>query len=108
MRDRGMIKWMPFNSVVNTKYIVNSIEKEKRKISKPILSEEQIAEIENNILESFINKVPLSFKIYQGGYIFEFIDIVTNIDSAKKIIILNNHKKIYFREIISALNNQLC
>ena len=108
MHDRGMIKWMPFNSVVNTKYIVNSIEKEKRKISKPILSDEQIAEIENNILESFINKVPISFKIYQAGYIYEFIDTVTNIDSSKKIIVLANHKKIYFREIISALNNQLC
>ncbi len=108
MHDRGMIKWLPFNALINGEEVANAIEKEKSKIPKPTLSDEQIGEIENNILESFINKIPLSFKIYQGGYTFQFVDIVVNIDSAKKFIILSNHKKIYFREIISALNNQLC
>ena len=32
MQDRGMIKWMPFNSVINSKYLVSEIEKEKSKI----------------------------------------------------------------------------
>ena len=32
MHDRNQIKWAPFNSVINGKYIVNSIEKEKNKI----------------------------------------------------------------------------
>ena len=41
MHDRGMIKWMPFNSVVSSKEIINSILKDKSKISMPILSEEQ-------------------------------------------------------------------
>ena len=39
MHDRGMIKWMPFNSVVSSKEIINSILKDKSKISMPILSE---------------------------------------------------------------------
>ena len=80
MHDRGMIKWMPFNSVINSKILINSIEKEKSKIPKPILSEEQIIQIENNILESMINKVPLIFTIYQAGFIKQIKAIVVNIE----------------------------
>ena len=32
MRDRGEIKWAPFNSVINGKYIVSEIEKKKKAI----------------------------------------------------------------------------
>ena len=102
MPDRGMIKWMPFNSVINSKILVNSIVKEKSKIRKPTLSEEQIKDIENNILESKINEIPLIFIIYKGGYTYKTKAIVVNIDSVQKKIVLNNHKILYFREIISA------
>ena len=108
LHDRGMIKWMPFNSVINGTSVVNSIEKEKSKIPKPILSEEQTMNIENTILESMINEVPLVFKIYKGGFIKEINGIVINIDSIKQKIYLDNHKYLYFREIISVLNSNLC
>lgn len=108
MQDRGMIKWAPFNSVVNSRYLVSEIEKEKSKIVKPTLSEEQIEEIENNILESLINQTPLLFKIYQGGFIKEVDGTVIKIDTIKKKITLDNHKYLYFREIIGALNILLC
>jgi hypothetical protein len=100
MHDRGMIKWAPFNSVINSKYLVNEIEYEKNKISKPTLSEEQIAFYEQIIKESMINKIPLSFQIYQGGYAYNINGIVTKIDNIKQKIYLNNHKYLYFCEII--------
>ena len=108
MPDRGMIKWMPFNSVINGNILVNSIEKEKARISKPILSEEQIEIIQDNILESMINKVSLIFTIYQSGFIKEIKGTVINIDSIKKKIYLDNHKYLYFREIISVLICNMC
>ena len=98
-----MIKWMPFNSVVNSKLLVSSIEKEKNKIAKPILSEEQIQNIEDLILESMINKIPLTFEIYKEGFIKELKATVTNIDSVKQKIFLNNSHYLYFREIINIL-----
>ena len=108
MQDRGMIKWMPFNSVINSKYLVSEIEKEKSKIIKPTLSEEQLEIIENNILESLINQIPLVFKIYQAGFIKNTKGTVIKIDPVKKIIFLDNHKYIYFREIIGAFNISIC
>ncbi len=107
MHDRGMIKWLPFNSIINGDEVVNSIEKEKRKIIKPTLSEDQIQNIEEYILESMINNIPITFKIYKGGFINEISGIVTNIDSVKQKIYLDNHKYLYFREIINVFNSSL-
>lgn len=107
MHDRGMIKWLPFNSIINGELVVNSIEKEKSKIVKPTLSEEQIQNIENAILESMINEIPLTFKIYKGGFINEISGMVVNIDSVKQKIYLDNHKYLYFREIVNVLKSNL-
>ncbi len=108
MQDRGMIKWAPFNSVINSKYLVYDIEREKSKVVKPVLSEEQLEEIENNVLESFINQTPLLFKIYQAGFIKELKGTVIKIDTTKRKVVLDNYKYLYFREIISALSTTLC
>ena len=48
--ERGIIKWMPFNSVISSKEVVNSILKEKSKIKMPILSEEQVINIEKTLI----------------------------------------------------------
>ena len=56
MHDRGMIKWMPFNSVVSSKEIINSILKDKSKISMPILSEEQKNVNEQKLLIAYYSK----------------------------------------------------
>ena len=108
MHDRGIIKWLPFNSLINGEEIVSSIEKEKTKINKPILSEEQTLELENNILESMINEIPLTFKIYKNGFINEITATVINIDRVNEKIFLDNHKYLYFREITAVFNATLC
>ena len=38
--DRGIIKWQPFNSLINGKLVINSLLLEREKINKPIISEE--------------------------------------------------------------------
>lgn len=100
MHDRNQIKWVPFNSVINGKYIVNSIEKEKNKINKPILSEEQIYTYEEMIKESMINIIDLLFNIYSGGYIKEIKGTVLNINSTLNKILLSNNVTIFFCEIV--------
>ena len=100
MHDRNQIKWAPFNSVINGKYIVSSLEKEKRRINKPVLSEEQISTYEEMIKESMINKIDLLFSIYSGGYIEEIKGTVLNINSTLNKILLSNNITIFFCEIV--------
>ena len=100
MPNRNAIKWAPFNAVINGNYIMNTIVKEKSRIIKPILSEEQINKFENLIKESLINKIPLNFTIYDNGYTKNIKGTVTKIDSSLNKIFLNYNHYIFFCEIM--------
>ena len=68
--DRGIIKWQPFNSVAPSKEIINKLDREKQKIDKPILSEEQLDIIQNNLFEAYNNELETIIKYYKNGIIF--------------------------------------
>ena len=51
--DRGIIKWLPFESLTPNKKVIDSILYEKNKMQKPILSLEQQQEIEEKLVEAF-------------------------------------------------------
>lgn len=101
MHDRKMLKWLPFNSIINSKYLIKSIESEKYKINKPILSDEQINNNEKLIIEAMNNKICLEFKIYEAGYIKKLTGTIIKISPESKKIYLNNNKYLYFSNIIS-------
>ena len=73
MHDRGMIKWMPFNSVVSSKEIINSILKDKSKIN---ISYYQKGNI--NLINSYIKKIDFTYhKIYFENKTILFDQIVS-------------------------------
>lgn len=104
MHDRKMIKWAPFNSVINGNYLLNTIEYEKDKITKPLLSDEQISNMEKKIFEAMINNIPLEFTIYKGGHTKIINDNVIKIDSPTKRVLLARNKWLYFCEIMMVKN----
>ena len=55
-KDRGIIKWLPFESLVSSKQVIDSILHEKNKIKKPILSLEQQQEISEKLILIMILK----------------------------------------------------
>ena len=48
--DRGMIKWLPFNSLVNNKEVLYSIVHEKERKEKPVLSPDEKRNIKFRVL----------------------------------------------------------
>lgn len=100
MSDRGMIKWQPFNSVINTNQVINSIIKEKQKIEKPILSKEQQTKLEEKIIEAYYEQIPIEIQYYQSGHILTTKGIIKNINNTYKKIFLDNQKILLFQQII--------
>lgn len=101
MSDRGMIKWMPFDSVISSKKILHHITKEKNRVLKPILSEEQLREMEEKIWESVHNQIPLRIiYFYDGRYHrkegLQILEIQTN----RRKIIFQDYSTLYFDQII--------
>ena len=102
-KDRGIIKWQPFESLAPSKKMVENILYEKNKIKKPILSLEQQQEIEEKLLEAFYEQAKVTLKIYKNGYIVTTTSSIEIIDSTYKKIILSNKDKILFKQIIEVV-----
>lgn len=100
MRDRGMIKWMPFNSVVSSKEVISSILKEKNKINMPILSEDQKNINEKKLLIAYYSKSKINISYYQNGTINLINSYIKKIDFTYHKIYFEN-KTILFDQIVS-------
>lgn len=99
MSDRGMKKWLPFDSLTDTYDMKHEISKKKIKIEKPILSEDQLASIEEKILEAYFNKDVIKIYYYFNNNIIIRQEKIKSIDNTKKQIILSDNTKILFKQI---------
>ncbi len=97
--DRGMIKWQPFDSVIEGSKVKKQIMHEKEKIDKPVLSEEEIYELEQKIINAYYLQTEININYYQNGYIKNIKSKIKKIDYIYKIIYLNN-QKLLFNQIL--------
>lgn len=102
MNDRGMIKWQPFNSVISGKTIIESIQKEKSKLKKPIMSEEEINYLEKNIIDAYFMKENVNITYFQDGEILQVNGKIKKIDQIYKLVYLD-YKKLLFSQIINII-----
>ena len=106
MQDRGYKKWQPFNSIINGNQIVQEIIKNKTKVIKPTLSEEQIELLNDKIFEAYTNHIKIKLFIFKNMNIIELIGYINNINETKKYITFNN-SYIYLNQIIN-IDNIYC
>ena len=97
--DRGMIKWAPFNSVINSNQIIKELIKEREKISQPIISNEDTKNIEDAIINAYYTKSKVKIIYYENGYLLNIISKIKKIDQIYKMIYLDN-KRLLFKQII--------
>lgn len=102
-KDRGIIKWQPFNSIVGEKELINSLLKEKQKIKKPILSLEQQRKIEEKLVEAYYEQIPVTLKIYKNGLVYQFTSNILSMDYVFKKITLKTGKIILFQQILEVV-----
>lgn len=100
MEDRGMIKWQPFNSLINGNEVINSILKEKGKIKKPIISEEEKSEIEAKIIDAYFTQIIVNITYFKNGNLTKVEGKIKKIDQVYKLVYLNE-AKLLFNQIIS-------
>ena len=103
MQDRGYKKWAPFSSVINGKILINELLKDKSKINKPTLSEDQIEILNEKIFEAYTNHLKVKLSIFKNMNIIEIIGYINNINPTKKYITFNNNY-IYLNQIINITN----
>ena len=101
INDRGMIKWQPFDSVTSTKKMCYDILQKKNYQQVPLLSEDQIKDIEELMLESYYNKEIVIITYYFDGKLLTKESKIKYLDKLKKQLILNDGAIIHFKQIIN-------
>lgn len=100
MHNRNEVKWAPFNSIINGNHLIQELEKETKKIPKPILSDDQLEIINKKLFEAYTTKSLIIIKYYQNGNIYSIKGIMKFLNKSFKYISINN-KNIYWSQIIS-------
>ena len=98
-----MNKWLPFNSLINPDEMISDVTYKKDVIEKPVLSEDQLMEIQQQIIDKYTNKQEISLLYYRSSKLHEIQGIITKIDDIMGQIILNKKINIKFDEIIEIL-----
>ena len=94
------MSWAPFNSVINDKEVIQSLTNERSKITKPILSDEQIADLEQLIIEAYTNSSLIELHYFKDARENLITGSISKIDPVNKRVTLNNGVNIYFTNII--------
>ena len=100
LKDRGMIKWQPFDSVISSKEIVSTILINKYKINKPILSIDQLEVLNELIKENYYNQNIVKIKYFKNNNIYNIKGQITFIDENSKIVLINKNLKLHISQIL--------
>jgi hypothetical protein len=100
MSDRKMIKWQPFNSLMNSNVVVNEIENELTKIKRPVLSSDQLEILENKLNMALKNKIEIDVTYYINGYLKHKIGIIKAVDNLTHKLTFEDYSCLYLETIV--------
>ncbi len=101
MSDRGMMKWQPFQSVCSSKKMVQHILEKKGKVKKPVLSEEQLKELEMRIWEGYHSQMELCIiYFFHGLFQVKKNIFISQILVGQKKILFSDGTSLFFDQII--------
>lgn len=100
MSDRKMVKWQPFNSLMNPNKVINEILYEKEKIKKPVLSTDQLVILDQKIIFAYESNIEVNIVYYKNGYLKNKTGIIKTIDRTNHKIIFNNNQYLYLDTIV--------
>lgn len=100
MSDRKMIKWQPFNSLMNSKQVVKEIIQDKGKITMPILSEDQLSILEEKIILAYESGMKINITYYKNGDYYLINTNIKYIDKTNRKVFIKNNQYLYFNTIV--------
>ncbi len=90
--DRGIIKWAPFDGLAGFNDLYKQLKYRLGKKEKPVLSEDQLSEMDRNLQQALHEQCPIYMTYFQDGYTKQLYGKVTKVDILHKIIYINHMK----------------
>lgn len=88
--DRGLIKWLPFDALSGYKEAINALKEKRNKIDLPMLSQDQIDQLNYELSVATNLKKNVTLYYYSSGKIYYQSGFVTQLDYINKRIKLND------------------
>ncbi|EMB9404438.1 YolD-like family protein [Staphylococcus pseudintermedius] len=88
-QGRGIVKWQPFKTVPQQYEIINQYIDDQNKIDMPLLSQEQLEEINNKVTYKINNRIISEINYWEKGYIYSkccYIEMVDKISGIMKVV----------------------
>src|SRR5690554_6561907 len=98
--DRGIIKWQPFDGLSGFTEMLESIRYHQGKQSKPLLLDDQLAEMDRHLKEAITFKKMIHITYYQDGNLYPYEGFIQQFDPYKHIITLSTHEKFLLDQIV--------
>ncbi|WP_242474918.1 YolD-like family protein [Bacillus cereus group sp. N14] len=101
-----MVKWTPFAALTSQFDGIREIVKEKNKVTRPTLTDEEKELNENMLLCSLLSEEEILITYYEDGYLLSSYMTVVGIDQQNSAVICTdafyNKMKLQFSNIIDA------
>ncbi|MBJ8083261.1 YolD-like family protein [Bacillus cereus group sp. N14] len=105
-KGRKMVKWTPFAALTSQFDGIREIVKEKNKVTRPTLTDEEKELNENMLLCSLLSEEEILITYYEDGYLLSSYMTVVGIDQQNSAVICTdafyNKMKLQFSNIIDA------
>ncbi len=101
--DRGIIKWSAFDALVGYHSMLEEMKYRLGKKEKPILSEDQLEELNRKLQEARMNDLEFELKYFHDGYIRYTFGKIKKIDFSSKTIILSTMERLHAEDIIEII-----
>jgi hypothetical protein len=104
MKDRGMMKWLPYKSLDQQSDYLAKMAYERGKQPQPQLSSERAESINDVLINHAGEKVSLTY--YREGYLYKEEGILQCVDTIYKFVIINDNK-ILFRDFYDLSSTEM-
>lgn|SRR5690554_2861185 len=81
--DRGFIKWQPFDALNTFREKIDELYQNKQKVSKPLLSSDQLTDLNYAISEAIYLDKEVEITYYEAGLIYKVYGYIEKIDKYK-------------------------
>jgi hypothetical protein len=106
IKDRGLMKWAPFQSLPEQWQMLKRNYEDDNKVSMPLLDDGELQQINNCIMQSLESQSPILLQLYDSGYLQELNGIISKVDPYTKIVKIQDKsgsiKNIRFYQIVGA------
>ncbi len=99
-----MVKWTPFAAMPEQFAGIREIVKEKTKVERPTLTQDEQERIENMLLCSLVSEEEIMITYYEDGYLLSSYMTVVDIDPSNSAVVCTdafyNKMKLQFANVI--------